>query len=132
MTPKLIWANLAVDDLQRTTQFYTALGFQESEHNNSPELTSLQFGQHNFVINFFTKDRFREPHNGSIENPTSGSEVIFSLSAESKEEVDQWRDAVVKAGGTIYSEPQTYQQGYTCGFADPDGHKFNALYWPGM
>jgi catechol 2,3-dioxygenase-like lactoylglutathione lyase family enzyme len=28
MKPKKIWANFAVDDLERTTKFYTALGFK--------------------------------------------------------------------------------------------------------
>ena len=49
-----------------------------------------------------------------------------------QEEVDQWMEKAKQAGGTVFSEPQNYLQGYTFGFADPDGHKFNVLYWPGM
>jgi len=50
----------------------------------------------------------------------------------SREEVDLWYDKVKEIGGTIFSEPENFQEGYTFGFADPDGHKFNFLYWPGM
>ncbi len=41
-------------------------------------------------------------------------------------------DKVKKAGGVIFSEPEDFEVGYTFGFTDPDGHKFNFLYWPGM
>ena len=63
---------------------------------------------------------------------TQGSEIMFTLSAKSKGEVDKWAEEVRKAGGKIFMEPTNYEQGYTFGFSDPDGHKFNVLYWPGM
>ena len=50
----------------------------------------------------------------------------------SKGEVTSWIKKVKSAGGSIFSDPQDYERGYTFGFADPDGHKFNILYWPGM
>lgn len=31
MKPKMIWANLAVSDLERTTKFYTELGFKSND-----------------------------------------------------------------------------------------------------
>jgi predicted lactoylglutathione lyase len=129
MEPKSIWANLVSNDLERTTQFYTALGFKHNGKSN--ELTSFSFGQSKFVINFFTKERLEKDINGNISSPKD-NEVIFSLSANSKEEVNNWVEKVKSAGGTIFSEPQDYEEGYTFGFADPDGHKFNILYWPGM
>lgn len=132
MEPKMIWANLASADLKRTTEFYTQLGFRESDNNTSPELSSLIFGQNNFVINFFKKSRLEDFMNGKIVNPEMGNEIIFSLSAKNKEEVDQWYENVKNTGGKIVTEPQNYELGYTFVFSDPDGHKFNILYWPGM
>ena len=128
MEPKLIWANLASIDLERTTQFYSELGF--TPFGRTEEMTSFYFSQHKFVINFFpiaNMETFTKSKMVNLEN-----EVIFSISAESKEEVDQWYKKVKQAGGTIYAEPEPYQDGYTFGFADPDGHKFNFLHWPGM
>ncbi len=129
MEPKSIWANLVSNDLERTTKFYAALGFKPN--GKSQELTSFSFGQSKFVINFFTKERLGKDVNGNISS-SKDNEVIFSLSANSKEEVNNWVEKVKSAGGTIFSEPQDYEEGYTFGFADPDGHKFNILYWPGM
>lgn len=131
MEPKSIWANLVSNDLERTTKFYTALGFKANGECKANEGTSFFFGQSKFVINFFTKERLEKDVNGTISNPKD-NEILFSLSADSKEEVNNWAEKVKSVGGTIFSQPQDYDEGYTFGFADPDGHKFNILYWPGM
>ncbi|MFV5696963.1 VOC family protein [Flavobacterium sp. ZT3R17] len=131
MEPEMIWANLASNDLDRTTKFYTELGFK-TNGNRTEELSSFLFGKGKFVVHFFAKARFESSAKSEVANLEKQNEVIFSISAKSKEEVDQWYLKVKKAGGKIYSEPQKFEKGYTFGFADPDGHKFNFLYWPGM
>ncbi|QIF03560.1 VOC family protein [Roseimicrobium sp. ORNL1] len=130
MKPKSIWANLSVANLQRTTQFYTELGFKPN--GESAELTSFCVGDNDFVLHFFLKERFDVELNGMAAGSKPGSEVIFSLSATSKEEVDQCAEEVKQAGGTTFFGPGKCGEGYNFGFADPDGHKFNVLYWPGM
>lgn len=132
MVTRFIWANLVSSDLKRTAAFYTALGFKRNDNNESEEMVSFAFGQHHFIINFFTQERLSMEMNGGLSAPKNTNEIIFSLSADSREEVDQWMDKVKAANGDIFSEPQPFEQGYTFGFADPDNHKFNVLYWPGM
>jgi predicted lactoylglutathione lyase len=132
MNPKHIWANLSVKDLERTNRFYTAIGFKPNSPHSSRELTSFFFGDNQFVIHFFVEERLKASIKSDLADLTKGNEIVFSLSATSREEVDQCFEEVKKAGGTIYSEPENFEKGYTFGFADPDGHKFNVLYWPGM
>ena len=86
----------------------------------------------NFIINFFLKDILQKNTQSEITDLIHGNEIIFSLSVGSKEEVDEWVELVKKAGGKITVEPYEIGQGYTFVFSDPDGHKFNILYWPGM
>jgi predicted lactoylglutathione lyase len=131
METKMIWANLVSDDLQKTAQFYTDLGFKQN-CQMTDELVSFIFASNNFVINFFATKRFETALKGKSINAKIENEIIFSLSADSKEDVDLWFEKVKKAGGKIFSNPEKFEQGYTFGFADPDGHKFNFLYWPGM
>ncbi|MEN2488901.1 VOC family protein [Flavobacterium sp. B11] len=131
MKTKMIWANLVTHDLQQTIQFYTNLGFKQNGQNTD-EIVSFSIAENNFIINFFTNDRFKTALKGDLVNAKKENEIIFSLSAESREEVDLWYKKVKEIGGTIFSEPENFEQGYTFGFADPDGHKFNFLYWPGM
>lgn len=132
MQSRLIWANLVSNDLEKTRKFYTELGFETNGKNKSEDGISFVFGKDKFVINFFTKQRLSKDVNGNLTSPKQENEIIFSLSADSKEEVDSWAEKVKSAGGRIFSDPQAYEKGYTVGFADPDGHKFNILYWPGM
>jgi len=131
MKPKMIWANLVSTDLAKTAKFYSDLGFKING-NLTDEAVSFFFGSNDFVINFFTVQRLGNSVNGNLTSPVNGNEIIFSLSAVSREEVTEWFEKVKSIGGTVFSEPQNYELGYTFGFADPDGHKFNVLFWPGM
>jgi uncharacterized protein len=127
MNPKKIWSNLGVSDLERTTQFYTELGFKAN--GGSKELTSFLFGKNDFVIHFFLKDILKMSIKGEITDSQSSNEVVFTLSAENKDLVDNWAKEVDKAGGKIISEPEEFGKGYYgFVFADPDGHRFNVFY----
>lgn len=123
----MIWSNLAVSDLERTTQFYTELGFKSN--GKSKELTSFFVGENDFVIHFFLKDILKTAIKGEITDSKNSNEVIFTLSAESKEQVDNWAKEVERAGGKIISKPEEFGKGYYgFDFADPDGHRFNVFY----
>lgn len=127
MNPVKIWANLGVSDLQRTTRFYTELGFKPN--GSSGELTSFKIGENDFVIHFFLRDILGSNVKTEIADLRHGKEIIFTLSARSREETDRWAREVVKAGGTIVSDPEEFGNGYYgFVFCDPDGHTFNVFY----
>jgi len=128
MHPKKIWANLAVSDLQRTTAFYNTLGF--TSNGGSIQHCSFFFGETNFIIHFFLKQILQANINSNLVDPAKENEVIFSLSAANKEEVEAWVEKVKLAGGTIINGITSFEKGCYFVFADPDGHKFNVLYWP--
>lgn len=126
MKAKKIWANFSVKDAERTRRFYTALGFTPSDMNSYPRLASFLFGDDSFVIHFFEEgsqiDEYLTPRRDNT------SEIIFTLSAESETEVNEWSHKVKEAGGTVFTEAGRDEAGYYgFAFADPDGHKFNIL-----
>ncbi|MGV3632085.1 MAG: VOC family protein [Bacteroidota bacterium] len=127
MEAKKIWANFSVKDAGRTHQFYTQLGFTPNMPNKDPKLklTSFLFGADDFVIHFFEQGSQIDDY---LPPPLNPGEIIFTLSAETKAEVKEWRDRVKEAGGNIFHEiggdGANY---YGFAFADPDGHKFNVL-----
>ncbi|WP_214227730.1 VOC family protein [Pedobacter sp. B4-66] len=127
MNPKMIWSNLTVSDLDRTTKFYTELGFKSNGRSN--DLTSFFVGEKNFVMHFFLADSMKANVEIEISDAHLANEVMFTLSAETKDEVDKWANEVESAGGKIVSKPKEFGEGYYgFVFADPDGHKFNVFY----
>ncbi len=135
MKTKKIWANLSVEDVEKTHEFYRKLGFRPNgEFPNEYDLASFLVGEDDFVVHFFSKEGFKPSLGGEIADLKNGSEVMFTLSADSIEEVDEWAEAVKKAGGTLFSKPQKIQGNtnwYGCGFSDPDGHKWNVFFSAG-
>ncbi|HEY9341254.1 MAG TPA: VOC family protein [Hanamia sp.] len=126
MKAKKIWGNFSVKDAKRTNQFYRELGFTPNKPNNDPKLASFLFGDDDFVIHFFEQGSQIDEYLTSGSNTTS--EIIFTLSAETEEEVKEWAEKVKNAGGIIFQEvgrDETNHYGFS--FADPDGHRFNVL-----
>ena len=127
MNPKKIWSNLAVRNLDSTTKFYTELGFKSNGRSN--ELTSFFVGEDNFIMHFFLKDVLEANIKIEMADSQKLNEVVFTLSAESKDQVDNWEKEVERAGGKIISKPEEFGKGYYgFVFADPDGHRFNVFY----
>ena len=131
MKTKKMWSNLSAKDVEQTRAFYKALGFSvNGDGGKRDELASFLVGEGNFVVHFFAEERFKDSIDSDIADLKQGNEVMFTLSADSKEEVDEWAKEVVKAGGIVFSEPQTIMNDkwYGCGFADLDSHKWNVFY----
>jgi len=127
MSPKKIWANFAVSNLERTTNFYKKLGF--TFNGSSKELTSFFFGEDDFIIHFFLKETLAENTKMEIADAQKVNEIIFTISAESKAQTDKWAKEVEQAGGKIITKPEVFGEGYYGFiFADPDGHRFNVFY----
>ena len=56
-------------------------------------------------------------------------EIVFTLSAETIDQVNDWAKEVEKAGGTIISKPESFGDNYYgFVFADPDGHAYNVFH----
>jgi predicted lactoylglutathione lyase len=126
MKAKKIWANFSVKDAKRTSEFYTQLGFTPSQQNNYPQLASFLFGDDDFTIHFFEEgskiDEYLTPGSKTT------SEIIFTLSADTEAEVNEWAEKVKNAGGDIFTKVGRDENNYYgFAFADPDGHKFNVI-----
>ena len=128
---KELWLNLPVKNLGKSIEFFKRIGF--SFHENSPGNTStsapMYIGTKKVVVMLFEEAPFKASAGNEVADTSKGSEVLLSFDAESREEVDEIAKNVVAAGGTLFAQP-TEVQGwmYGCGFVDPDGHRWNALY----
>lgn len=134
MKPKNIWANLGVENIKRTQEFYSSLGFQLNG-NPTEDLVSFLFGDNDFVIHFFENEKLKSSIESKLSDLDQGNEVMFSLWVETKNEFDNWINEIKQAGGTVVFDSnkdrkEFYDNNgfYVCVFTDPDGHKFNLLY----
>jgi len=120
-----IWINLPVKDVERSTAFFNEIGFHAE--NVGSERAKLAIGQTTILL--FPEAVF-EKFTGSKSADTSHSaEVIFSIGAKSREEVDAFIQKVELAGGSIFGKPSEIDGWmYGAGFSDLDGHRWNLLY----
>ena len=63
-----------------------------------------------------------------INNALESSEVIFAISVESREEVDEMINNVIKAGGIEPRESQDHGWMYGRSFQDIDGHLWEVFF----
>ena len=125
-----LWLNLPVREPERAKEFYKQIGFRLNEQYVSQDSSfSFFVGDNQVVLMLFPESTFRGFTGNAVADSGQGTEVLFSLGANSRDEVDDLALKAERAGGTIFSKPG--EQGgwlYGCGFADPDGHRWNALY----
>lgn len=125
-----IWLNLPVKDLATSIYFFTQIGFSPNPGpGNSAHSASFLVGDKKIVLMLFAQDMFAGFTQHALADTAKGSEVLFSLGALNREDVDNYASKARSAGGTVFSEPgESNGFMYGCGFCDPDGHRWNALF----
>ncbi|WP_125722740.1 VOC family protein [Flavobacterium ustbae] len=126
---KQIWLNLPVKDVAKAKDFFWNIGFSFNEQHDTPSSTCMVVGEGHFVIMLFEEMLFSSFTQHNLTDTKSSSEVLISIDAESREEVDELAEKVKEAGGNVFSPPAESQGWmYGCGFADLDGHRWNVLF----
>ena len=94
-----IWLNLPVKDLAKSIHFFTQIGFQ---HNPGPGNTahsaSFLVGDKKVVLMLFAQDMFAGFTRHALTDTAQGSEVLFSLGAVNRQDVDNYAKNAKAAG----------------------------------
>lgn len=127
---KDIWINLPVKNVEKSVAFFKQLDFKfNSQYGNSPQSASLLMGEKNVVVMLFDETLFKTFTNHPITDTKQSTEVLLSIGAESREEVDAIAKKAEAAGGIVFGKPGESQGWlYGCGFTDLDGHRWNVLF----
>jgi hypothetical protein len=122
-----LYVNLAVDDLDRSVAFFTALGFTFDPRFTDETATSMVVGEDAYVM-LLTKAKFAEFAKKPIVDSAAQTEVLLAVSAGSREGVDELAEAALASGGAEANEPLDYGFMYSRSFQDPDGHVWEVVW----
>lgn len=124
---KDLWLNLPVKDLDKTREFFTALGAKPMQ--GAPSETMAGFTIGNVPVMFILEETFTSFARIPLSDTGKGCEVLVSFGANTRDEIDEMAQKVTKAGGNLFAPPEVIQGWmYGCAFADLDGHRWNMLY----
>ena len=120
-TSRKIFVNLAVEDLARSVDFFTRLGFSFDPRFTDEQATCMIVSDEAFVM-LLVQDRFQDFTKKELVDPTTHTEAILAVSAESRKGVDELADKALQVGGSPANEPLDMGFMYGRSFHDPDGH----------
>ena len=126
-TPRKLFVNIPVRDLQRAVTFFETLGFTFNRQFTDATATCMLVGEDAYFM-LLTEERFagfsKRPSADTRETTTA----LFALSADSREAVDAMVERAIAAGGAPAAEPQDHGFMYGSSFYDPDGHHWE-VFW---
>jgi predicted lactoylglutathione lyase len=125
-----LWLNLPVRDLAASITFYEAMGFTRNfGPGNTDSSACFIVGGKKTVLMLFLDPLFSGFAGAPVSDTALGAEVLLSVGAGSRDEVDALAQRAREAGGEVYAEPGGAPAGmYGCGLRDPDGHRWNILH----
>ena len=125
--PRNLYVNLPVKDLERTVDFFTALGFAFNPMFTDENATCMIVNDGTSVMLLvesyfatFTKKPLADAH--------AVTETLLALSLDSRAEVDDFIAKALAKGAVKYAEPKDLGFMYQRGIADLDGHQWEVFF----
>jgi uncharacterized protein len=122
-----LFVNIPVTDLQRSIDFFTALGFEFNPQFTDETTTCMLVGEDAYFM-LLTRERFAGFSPKPIPDTATHAGALYGISAESRQEVDDLVHAALAAGGKPALDAQDQGFMYGWSFQDPDGHVWE-VFW---
>lgn len=122
-----IFVNLPVTDLDKSVAFFTTLGFEFNAQFTDENATSMVVNDDAAVM-LLVREFFTTFTDKAVADTTASTEAIVTLSADSREDVDDLVNKAISAGGRTIKEPQDHGFMYGWGFEDLDGHLWEVMW----
>ncbi|AMA49354.1 MULTISPECIES: VOC family protein [Flavobacterium] len=124
---KQVFINLAVADLQKSMDFYTALGFSNNPQFSDDTAKCMVWSENIFVM-LLNHEKFSTFTTKQIADTKSKIAGLFSLSLESIDEVNNLMTNGLKAGGIEPNEMRDYGFMQQRTIEDFDGHTWEVFF----
>ena len=122
-----IFVNLPVKDLNRSVDFFSKLNYKINPQFTDDKAGCVVIGEDNYVM-LVTENFFKTFTQKAIADAKRSTEVIVSLSAESRHQVDEMIEKAIECGAREYGKTQDYGWMYQRGYQDLDGHLWEIIY----
>ncbi len=124
---KQIFINLAVKNLQKSMDFYTALGFKNNPQFSDETAKCLVWSENIFVM-IMTHEKFASFATKPIADTKSNLAGLFSLSVENVDEINKIVTNGLNAGGIEPCEMKDYGFMQQRTIEDFDGHTWEIFF----
>lgn len=124
---KQIFINLAVKDVQKSMDFYTALGFTINPQFSDDSGKCMVWSENIFLM-ILSHEKFKGFATKPIADTKSTVAGLFSLSLDSVEEVNKLMSNGLKAGGIEPNEMRDYGFMQQRTIEDFDGHTWEIFF----
>lgn len=119
-----LFVNLPVKDLEQSKKFFTELGF--TLFGMAEDMASVVISEETQVM-LLTEPTFASYITKDVADAGAATEAILVLGMENPQQVDELVDKALAAGATPAGVKQEDGFRYQRGFADLDGHHWEAL-----
>jgi predicted lactoylglutathione lyase len=122
-----LFVNIAVRDLAKSMEFFSALGFTFNKQFTDEKAACMVVSDDAYFM-LLTEPFFRSFANREPADPMRVTEGMFALSCNSRAEVDEMVRRAIDAGGTHAKDPIDHGFMYGWSFHDLDGHHWEVLW----
>ncbi|MBK8244342.1 MAG: glyoxalase/bleomycin resistance/extradiol dioxygenase family protein [Saprospiraceae bacterium] len=122
-----VFINLPVKDVEKSKFFFSQLGYHIKEQI-SDNLAACIIISENIFVMLLKEEYFRTLIQHGKSELKTYNEVLISLDAGSKLEIQNIIHKAQQMGALIYAEPQNHGWMYQHCFADLDGHHWEFIF----
>lgn len=116
-----VFINLPVENLERSKEFFTQLGYSFNPQFTDENAACMVISESIFAM-LLVKPFFATFIDRPISDANASVEVLVALMFDSRADVDERVDRAIAAGGREYRPPVDHGFMYMRSFSDLDGH----------
>lgn len=126
-TPRKLFVNIPVADVQRSITFFEHLGFTFNPQFTDASSAAMLVGEDAYFM-LLNEERFNSFSKRPRGDRATETNMLLALSAESRAEVDAMVHKAIAAGGTHAADTQDHGFMYGWSFRDLDGYHWE-VFW---
>ena len=125
--PRKLFVNIPVSDLQRSIDFFEALGFTFNQQFTDATATAMLVGEDAYFM-LLTREKFASFSKRPTGDASRETSAMYALGVGSRAEVDEMVKTAIAKGGSRALDANDHGFMYQWSFYDPDGHHFE-VFW---